>query len=200
MPRPKSITDEQIREAARAVFLEHGPAATVAQVAERLGVSHAALFQRTGSKARLMVEALAVERPRVMGLLDEAPPKRHAHERLVELLVELHAFFARLVPGLIVLRAAGIALPEPPGGRGGPPPPVALRVALATWLRAACESGAIGRCEPEVLADALLGAMEARCFNAYFGGRECAAEDDLDYVRRLVAGLVPTPRTRKPRS
>ena len=44
MARPRSITDDEIKEAARDVFVEHGPSAPVKLVAQKLGVSHAALF------------------------------------------------------------------------------------------------------------------------------------------------------------
>lgn len=50
MARPRSITDEEIHAVAREVFVEHGPVAPVSLIAERLGVSHAALFGRVGTK------------------------------------------------------------------------------------------------------------------------------------------------------
>jgi hypothetical protein len=39
MARPVTISDEQILDAARAVFTEKGPRATTAEIAERAGVS-----------------------------------------------------------------------------------------------------------------------------------------------------------------
>lgn len=195
MPRPQTITDEEIRATAREVFLEQGPGASVATIAARLGVSHAALFQRAGSKTRLMFEALAVERPAVLGLLDQPPPASEVHAKLVEILVALHDFLARLVPGLVVLRAAGKSLPGPPPGKkrggGDGPPPVRLRAALTRWLRAAIDDGNVGPCDAEVVAEAILGAMEARCFNAYLGGEDYVRGDADEFISRMVAGLVP---------
>lgn len=55
MPRPRSITDEQIIAATVAAIGRHGPARlTLAHVADEAGVSPAALIQRFGSKAALL--------------------------------------------------------------------------------------------------------------------------------------------------
>lgn len=40
------------------------------------------------------------------------------------------------------------------------------------------------------LAEGLLGAMEARCFDAYLGGDAFAPGEDAAFVRDLVAGLL----------
>ena len=53
MARPVTISDEQILDAARAVFTEKGPRATTAEIAERAGVSEGILFKRFGNKAGL---------------------------------------------------------------------------------------------------------------------------------------------------
>lgn len=188
MPRPRSITDDAIRHAARDVFVEHGPGASVSLVAERLGVSHAALFNRAGSKRQLMLDALCPDRPRAMRSFAEPPPATGADHRLVEILSELMAFFRRVVPNLVVLKAAGAApdgSPDPDG-----PPPVALRRALTGWLEAAVTEGALAPMRCPAVAEGLLGAMEARCFNAYLGGPAFAPGDDATFLQALVDGLV----------
>jgi AcrR family transcriptional regulator len=197
MGRPRSITDGEIREAARAVFVEHGPGAPVSLVAKRLGVSHAALFGRAGSKERLMMEALRPDRPRALAWLAEPPPREGVAERLVEILRDLMSFFHRVVPNLVVLKAAGRSIEELPRFGGDAPPPVGMRAALAAWLERAVDAGSVGRLSPAPVAEGLLGAMEARCFNAYLGGEAFAPGDDEAFVRTLVRGLVEgTERTR----
>ena len=39
MARPRQVSDEQILEAARSCFLEHGPAVSTTVIAKRLGIS-----------------------------------------------------------------------------------------------------------------------------------------------------------------
>lgn len=58
MPRPRSVSDEEILAATMSAIGRHGPAGlTLAHVAAEAGVSPAALVQRFGSKARLLAAA-----------------------------------------------------------------------------------------------------------------------------------------------
>ena len=188
MARPRSITDDEIKKAARDVFLEHGPSAPVKFVAEKLGVSHAALFGRAGSKEQLMLDALCPGQPRAAEWLREPPPRLETEERLVEILIDLMTFFQRIVPNLVVLKAAGTLMNDLPSSN--PPPPVALRNALAGWLERAVRDKSLEPLHCEAVAEGLLGAMEARCFNAYLGGAAFAPGEDAAFVRDLVNGLV----------
>lgn len=195
MARPRSISDEEIRTAAREVFIEHGPAAPVSLIAEKLGVSHATLFERVGTKEQLLLEALSPDRPRAIERLSHPPPHEHAREALVEVLTELMEFFHRVVPNLVVLRAAGRSITEsPPRGatppRDATPPPVALRRSLARWLQRASVDGALPPIRSRAVAEGLLGAMEARCFNGYIGGKPFAPGGDDAFLRELIEGLL----------
>jgi AcrR family transcriptional regulator len=188
MARPRSISDEEIHGAAREVFVEHGPNAPVSLIAKNLGVSHAALFGRIGTKEQLLLEALAPERPLALERLAE-PPGERARETLLEVLTELLTFFRRVVPNLVVLRAAGRSMADLPP-RDEAPPPVALRWSLARWLERASESGALPPLRSWAVAEGLLGAMEARCFNGYLGGGAFAPGSDDAFVCELVDGLL----------
>lgn len=183
------MTDEAISRAARDVFVEHGPHASVSLVADRLGVTPAALFARVGSKDELLLFALAPGRPAVADRLAEAPPLGDARPALVEILGELMVFFQRVLPNLIVLRAAGHTMADLPP-RNEAPPPLALRWALARWLERASEMGSLPNVRSWAMSEALLGAMEARCFNAYVGGAAFAPATDRAFVRELVDGLL----------
>ena len=190
MARPRLISDDAIREAARLVFVQDGPGAPVSRVAERLGVSHAALFARVGTKEQLLREALGPGRPPALAALAEDRPELGAHARLVQILRELMVFLERAVPSLVVLKASGVSLASKREA-----PPVALRRALSRWLSRAVELGAAAPMDAGAVAEGLLGAMEARCFNAYLGGVTHAPGDDLAFLDALVAGLVPAART-----
>lgn len=67
---------------------------------------------------------------------------------------------------------------------------VAVRRALAAWIDAAVTVGSLPPVEPISVAEGLLGAIEARCFNAYLGGPTFAPGDDDAFVRALVDGLI----------
>jgi AcrR family transcriptional regulator len=186
MARPRQVTDEQILDAARAVFVERGPGVPVAQVARRLGVTQAALFQRLGSKEQLLAAAFAAAAPPALRTFALGPAAgRPVTEQLVELLAGLAGFFARVLPGLVVLRAAG--LPTHRTRRGQLPPPLAIRAALAGWLRRARPELP----DPEAVSEALLGALEARAFNRHVGGASFAPGEEPVFIERLVRALLP---------
>jgi AcrR family transcriptional regulator len=187
MARPQTVSDEQIAAAAREVFVEHGPNAPVSLVGKRLGVSHAALLQRAGSKRQLMLDALWPGRPPAVDALSAPPPLVGADEALVDILLGLMGFLQVVIPNLVVLRSAGL-----PVGRPGPgePPPALIRRLLADWLDQAHQIGALAPQPPQALAEGLLGAIEARCFNGYLGGPGYADGEDRTFVEAVVAGLV----------
>jgi len=178
MGRPRRISDEQLDAAARAVFQERGAAAPLSAVAERLGVSTAAVLHRVGSKAGLLQRALAPPVPVALTRL-EAPPGPNPRRELEDLLVELARALDDLVPSLIALRSSGVM---PPPAQA---PTVVLRRALARWL------GPLKpRVVPVVAAESLLGTLEARAFNRYVGGASFAPGSDRAFVRKLVGALV----------
>ena len=194
MARPRTVTDEDIHSAARDVFVARGPGASVSLIAEKLGVSHAALFGRVGTKEQLMLGALCPGRPPALDRLIVPSTCERAREVLVEILTELMTFFQRVVPNLVILRAAGKSMADLPP-REEAPPPVALRWALARFLERASDAGALPPMRSWAIAEGLLGAMEARCFNGYLGGGAFAPGPDDAFVRELVDGLLPLPRS-----
>lgn len=190
MARPQKVTGEQIARVAREAFLELGPGISVDVVAKRLGVSHAALFHRVGSKQQLLTTALAPGPPTSLDAFAEGPHTGAPVQRQLEtVLASLLEYFARRVPALVVLRAAGA--PIAGDTDRGVPPPVELRRRLARWLKAANRSALCAVDEPAAVAEALLGALEARCFNAYVGGDAFITGSDRAFIRKLVRGLVP---------
>lgn len=212
MPRPRQVSDEQIDAAARSVFLEHGHSAPVSVVAAKLGVSHAALLQRAGSKDNLLLRALSPrtskspalspgESPRrapglheIVLRLREGPPDVGRTRRLAALLLELHTFLGEMLPGLIVLRARGLPTGPPPGSEA---PTVLLRRVLAEWLG---RTEVVTKKRAPAIAEALLGAIEARCFNAHVGGDAFVTGDHARFVEALVKGVVPELGHARPQS
>ena len=53
MARTRTISDEQILDAAQAVFLEQGPQATTSAIADRAGISEGTIFKRFPTKQAL---------------------------------------------------------------------------------------------------------------------------------------------------
>ncbi len=201
MARPQQVTDTQILAAARQCFLAHGPAVAVARIAEQLGVSHAALLQRLGSKDELLRRAFAVDVSGVIGELRRGPTAEgELAEELERLLGALLIFLRGVIPGLMVLRASGLPLGDQAGR--GEAPTRAMRRDLAGWLGRASALGLVAE-RSRAWAELLLGALEARCFNAYLGGARFVEGSDRAFLRSLVQTLTahsgrPEPRRRVP--
>ncbi len=185
MARPRQISDEQIDLVARQTFVQHGSGVAVSTVARKLGVSHSALLLRAGSKEKLLLRALRPSIPEVAARLRSPPPKEGEGAALAQLLFELLLFHEAMLPGLMVLRSSGHPT-RPPGA--GEPPTLMLRRLLTRWL---VRTAKLEKARCGVLADALLGALEARCFNAHLGGEHFVSGTHQRFVRALIHGLTP---------
>ncbi|RYZ41620.1 MAG: TetR/AcrR family transcriptional regulator [Myxococcaceae bacterium] len=194
MSRPQRVLDSQIDEAARAVFLAQGPAAPLHDIAKRLGISQAALLHRVGTKEALMSRALRPVPPSALALLAPGPSRdASVEDQLLAALLHHRDFLRQRVPWLFVLHYSML------GGaravRTDTPPPVALREALTTWLSRVKRAGLADVASPKVVAEALCGALEARCFNAHVGGATYAPGEDATVLRQLIRVLVVPPTT-----
>ncbi|MBM4781898.1 MAG: TetR/AcrR family transcriptional regulator [Archangiaceae bacterium] len=185
MARPRQVTDEELEAKAREAFLELGPAAPVSDIARRLGVTQAALFHRAGSKEALMLRALSPGAPQAVAVLQAGPSDGPLAGQLSPVLRSLLQFLDVAIPGLMVLRGAGVAMEG-----AGPPPPLALRAALTRYLTAAGARGLATLPRPAATADALLSSLEARAFNRYLGGPSFVRGSDAAFVEGLLEAVL----------
>lgn len=206
MGRPRQVTDEQIIEAARRCFVTQGIQIAVQVIADELDLSHAAIFQRFGTKEALMVAALGP--PKTLpfaALLCDGPDARDARVQLGELGRVLMDYFERIGTGWSLLQAAGIGLDKVFAGRDRPAPLEAYDE-MRAWLRRAHKRGLLGPCSPDVLAWTFLGALHYRVFQAGIpqSGVARMAGTEVDaLVAMLWSGVcaptrASTPRARRP--
>ncbi len=161
MGRPATFSDDDLLRVARDVFTVDGPHAPLERIAERLGVSTAALFKRVPTKAELLLRSLCPPAPAFVATMATGPGPAPRAELLAHLQA-LTAFVDVALPGLLALRAAGVELMVPTSTEQHPPPPVILRQAFARWL-AADRSGYVGpHVDVDVVADLLVSLCEAR--------------------------------------
>ncbi len=194
MGRPRSVSDEDILSAAREVFLAEGASASVHAVGERVGVSHAAIHQRFGSKEELLLAALGpASRLKLPDALDGEPDERPGREQLREIARALAEVFDAYVPGIAVLASAGIS-PQKAYGRGTPSPPVAAQRALAGWLRRAEAANLLQCPNPEATALAMIGAFHGRAFLKSTGAAVARALDADAILDAFWDGLEPRRR------
>ena len=166
MPRPVSIKDKTLIDAARAVFLERGFAATTAEVAERAGVSEGTLFNRFKTKAELFQAAMHPQFAQLDWLqgIEARVGQGDLREHMAELGAAGIEFFRKLMP-LIMMSYAN---PSPSGlpellTRPNPPPLRALRL-LAGYFEAEIRLARLRPVDPELLARIFLGSVQQYVF------------------------------------
>ena len=196
MARPRTVSDDAILQAARAVFLEFGPSASTTVIAERAGLSQAGLFKRFGTKADLMVSALSPPAiPPFALLLAAGPdPDQPIRPQLQAIARSVALFFRELVPCVMVLSASGIS-PADLMTRFDVPPPLMATRAITAWLGQAMAQGRVRSADPEPIAFGFLGALHMRSFLNHLSSQPLSDADLADFadsvVHNLWLGLAP---------
>ena len=194
MARPRQVSDEQIIEAARECFLEHGASVSTTVIADRLGISQPALFKRFGTKERLLLAAMKPSPPAVVDTLDTGPDERPITVQLREIADQLREFGEQIVPRIDVLHEAGLAR-KALHAAGGESPPVRIHRALAGWLRTAQGQDRIAVADPEAVALAFVGAIQGRLFMALHSGGPVSGLDWDGYLENFIhfiwRGIAP---------
>lgn len=114
MPRPKTITDDEVLSRAREVLLKRGATVSTAEIAKHVGLSQATLFQRFGDKNTLLAGALRpepVDPATVLGPPDEYQ-ELGGKAHLVLLAERLFDAISGVMERLQVVAAAGMQNPE----------------------------------------------------------------------------------------
>ena len=191
MARPSTITDQQILEAARGVFLEKGIRATTAEVAERAGIAEGSIFNRFKTKHDLFCAAmLPVDEPEWVQSLPSRVGEGDVRETLDALGLEIIDFFRTLLP-LMMMAWSNPAPSGLPSALSMPnPPPVRGLKKLAGFFEAEMRAGRLRRTDAEIVARMFIGSLIHYVFLELL----LKAQDELPlpgptYVRGLVQTL-----------
>lgn len=183
----------------RAAVLEHGPGVTLETVARSLRVTGPALLKRFGSRRALLLQALRIPDPAGLFLRFQAPlDERPLAEQLESLLGALWDFIAEAVPRLAALRESGIPHHEVFDKRGNAPERIITL--MHGWLESACAEGLAEGEALDVVATAMLGAVQTHVFTAHLSKRSLTARHRRAWLERLsrffARALSPAPRRR----
>lgn len=187
MGRPRQVLDEDILEAARACFIEHGASVSTETIAARLGVSGPALLKRFGSKRELLKAAFGVSTtPPWLGLMAQGPDERDLRVQMREVAGAIDAFFRKMVPAFAVLREAGITPEDLRGKNGELPPPAQTYETVAGWFRRAQEQGRLRGGDSGVMGAMFLAGLQYRHFLAHITNQVVPPEEGDPWVDRMV--------------
>ena len=161
MSRPSVITEEQILDAARGVFLERGFSATTAEVARRAGIAEGSIFKRYKTKIDLFRAAMqpAMDDPAWLNLL-AAQAGTDLRQTLVTVGLEAIEFFRQVMPLHMM------SWSNPTGMRDSPVNAPALRALkrVTAFFEGEMRAGRLRRHDPEILARAYMGSLHNYVF------------------------------------
>jgi len=189
MPRPREVSDADIIRVAREVFRTKGTRVPVATIAKALGVSSATLFQRMGSKEKLIQAALWPPDPSVLialkhGVLNDAP----VIEQLVELLYQAWLYIDTEVSAAFIIYSAGLR--TDPGEDFSAIGPMRIRRGLSRWLKQAADEGALPAPNPELAAEMLIGTLEARSLHGFIENSAYTPRQRRAFVHDIIDTLL----------
>ncbi len=103
MGRKKLVSDEEVRNAARAVFVKQGLKASTKEIAHRAGLSEAALFQRYRTKADLFFAAMVPPAVNFSALFEGPDGQAGTEQEIEALSLGMLEYFRGAVPVLAQL-------------------------------------------------------------------------------------------------
>lgn len=190
MARPTTITNEQILDAARAVFTERGLAATTAEIAARAGCSEGSIFRRFPTKQDLFLEAMGVRNiDSLFGDVDDLVGSNTLAENLATILNRKIDFYLDLMPRILVLVGCGVSAPDLMRSMDAPPPLRSIR-RITDYLAAEQDAGRLFAPNHEVLARMLIGAAHFYAFTNMTGINDRQPMPRETFVTDLVETLL----------
>jgi AcrR family transcriptional regulator len=103
MGRPQLISDENLLAIAREVFRKHGVFGSTKEIAQRAGVSEAAIFKRFSTKAQLFMAAMVPPTPGIDGIIAKALSASSARAGLHALAEAVLDYFRVAIPMILPL-------------------------------------------------------------------------------------------------
>src|ERR1700728_1055985 len=103
MGRPKRIEDDDLLKIARAVFVLDGAHGSTREIAQRAGISEAALFKRFPTKAELFLAAMIPPNVDVDALTAVAEAVDDPKDSLATLAERMLAYFREAIPVILQL-------------------------------------------------------------------------------------------------
>ncbi len=196
MARPPKITDEQILEAAHAMFLEHGPDVTTMQIARHAGISEGTIFKRFKTKEQLFTASMTKGMFTMEWIqsLNELSGKGDLKANLERITREMLAFFNDLIPRAhMVMSRHGSHMKDMFQGNPNSPPLFALRH-LVTFLQTEQSLGRLRHAHAELIAHMLMGSIHHYAFMSHSEldqWLECSAEDYIEgVIEHLFGSLI----------
>ncbi len=207
--RPLTITDDQLLDVAKAVFLELGVGTTTAEIARQAGVSESVLFHRYKTKEGVYLAVLDRQTrvPPALERLADRVGKGDLSEHLFEIgsgvIDEMKAIMPFFMVATMMARAGNWKLDDL-RERMKRPHPAQLESLkrLSSYFEAEAEHGRLRRVDSEILGRVFLGSLVHHAMEQiWFSGSQVLPLATPTFIRGLVDvllhGTLPTPASTK---
>ncbi|HEX4385891.1 MAG TPA: helix-turn-helix domain-containing protein [Myxococcales bacterium] len=195
MGRPRLIEDDAILAAAREVFLSRGAAATTQDVAERVGLSQAAIFKRFATKQELFLAAMVSgnERQDLIERFQKRAAATGLRPALIGLGDDLLPFFRRVLPLLLLSWSNRSEFGFPKAMTMGNYPPNRAVQEVVAVIAAEMRARRLRKHDPWLVTRAFVGGLQNYVlFELFAKGTEAAcAGDGRSASARGFGGLAP---------
>jgi AcrR family transcriptional regulator len=195
MARIAKITNQQILDVAREIFLEQGFGASTVQIAQKAGISEASIFKRFSTKEELFFASMGIPEKYPWGnKLDAVVGKGNLKQNLIDLSLEILQFNRQVMPRLMMLRSRGNLSPE-----------IFKKVDLRPsqdlktfthFLGREIENKRLRPSNPQTIAMILLGSLMNYVFLEHIHPKEEHPTNEVSFVHNLIEivwqGISPT--------
>lgn len=194
MARTPKITNEQILDAAREIFLQQGFGASTLDIAQKAGISEASIFKRFTTKEELFFASMGIpEKSPLVKELEAISGKGNLKQNLIKLCLQIIEFNRQVVPRLMMLRSRGNAMPEMKNKRDSRP--IRDLKVFTNFLEKEIEQGRLRPSDPQTIAMILLGSLMNFVFLEQMHPLDDIPTNELMFVEQLVdivwQGIAP---------
>src|SRR5580700_7249377 len=148
MGRPKRIEDDELLKIARAVFVLDGAHGSTREIAQRAGISEAALFKRYPTKVALFLAAMMPPNIDVDALIAVAETVADPKQSLIVLCERMLDYFREAIPIILQLTQNPLIDLEAVRRRFGVSPEQRLATSVPAYFARQSERGRIACPDP----------------------------------------------------
>ncbi|MEH2002506.1 MAG: TetR/AcrR family transcriptional regulator [Nostoc sp.] len=190
MARIPRITNQQILEAARQIFLQQGFGASTLEIAQQAGISEASIFKRFSTKEELFFAAMGIpEKPQWVNELESLCGKGNLKENLIKVCFEIMEFYRQVLPQIIMVRSRGNAMSELGGKEARPMVDVKV---LTAFLECEINQDRLRPCDPQTVAHILVGSVINYVFLEQMSSQVSIPTTELAIGTYLNSGVPAT--------
>jgi len=193
MPRPKTITNEEILTYARNLFLKEGAKASTRTLAKIAGISEAVIFQRFNTKEALFFAAMVMPSTQIDKIFDLVQPGQKSVATNLELLsLQILDYFREVMPVFLSL------LSHPASNKqtlleSHTMPGIQLSIKLTEYLNAEVQLGRIRTDNVTAVAGLLLAYLHSLALSENISSSQSMGTENAisDAIVALWTGIAP---------